>query len=126
MQDADSEPPAKMTKLAIVEDREEDKYEHLTLLKHWPSDPVQGLPLPELNTAAGDPLIKSLVDGVLNSMSSARQSEVKAWEEEIMACEHTLTLEQLATGAIQGSGKYLSPIVWFRILTVRGRFRTLQ
>lgn len=94
-----------MTKLAIVEDREEDKYEHLTLLKHWPSDPVQGFPLPELNTAAGDPLIKSLVDGVMNSMSSARQSEVKAWEEEIMACEHTLTLEQLATGPVQGSGK---------------------
>lgn len=27
-------------------------------------------------------------------MSSAQQSEVKAWEEEILACEHTLTLEQ--------------------------------
>ncbi len=27
-------------------------------------------------------------------MSSAQQSEVKAWEEEITACEHTLCLEQ--------------------------------
>ncbi len=27
-------------------------------------------------------------------MSSGRQSEVKAWEEEIIACEHTLTLQQ--------------------------------
>jgi ubiquitin carboxyl-terminal hydrolase 5/13 len=46
----------------------------------------------------------SLVDGVMQSMSSARQSEVKAWEEEILPCEHTLTLEQLATGPIPVSG----------------------
>lgn len=30
----------------------------------------------------------------MRAMSSAQQSEVKAWEEEILACEHTLTLEQ--------------------------------
>ena len=29
----DEEPPAKMKKLAIVEEREEDKYEHRTALK---------------------------------------------------------------------------------------------
>ena len=27
-------------------------------------------------------------------MNSAQQSEVKAWEEEISACEHTLMLQQ--------------------------------
>ena len=37
-------------------------------------------------------------------MSSSRQSEVKAWEEEIAACEHTLMLEQLAVGPIPSSG----------------------
>lgn len=31
----------------------------------------------------------------MSAMSSAQQSEVKAWEEEILACEHTLTLEQI-------------------------------
>jgi ubiquitin carboxyl-terminal hydrolase 5/13 len=31
----------------------------------------------------------------MNSLSSAQQSEVKAWEEEITPCEHTLTLEQI-------------------------------
>ena len=32
------------------------------------------------------------------------RKKVKAWEEEILACEHTLTLEQLATGPIPASG----------------------
>ena len=40
----------------------------------------------------------------MQSMSSARQSEVKAWEEEITACEHTLTLEQASTGPLAASG----------------------
>lgn len=30
----------------------------------------------------------------MKAMSSAQQSEVKAWEEEILPCEHTLTLYQ--------------------------------
>ena len=30
----------------------------------------------------------------MKALSSAQHSEVKAWEEEIEACEHTLTLEQ--------------------------------
>jgi ubiquitin carboxyl-terminal hydrolase 5/13 len=50
--------------------------------------------------------IKSLVDGVMQSLSSARQSEVKAWEEEIAPCEHTLTLEQHEPGTIPPFGKY--------------------
>ena len=37
-------------------------------------------------------------------MSSTRQSEVAAWEEEINPCEHTLTLEQHSTGHILESG----------------------
>lgn len=40
----------------------------------------------------------------MSAMSSARQSEVKAWEEEIEACEHTLTLEQHLVGAIPPTG----------------------
>jgi ubiquitin carboxyl-terminal hydrolase 5/13 len=30
----------------------------------------------------------------MKALSSAQQSEVKAWEEEILPCEHTLTLQQ--------------------------------
>ena len=97
----DEEPPAKMKKLAIIEEREEDKYEHKTALKCWKCDPEGGLELPD---ASADPHVQSIVAGVMHSMSSARQSEVKAWEEEIIACEHTLMLEQLATGPIAASG----------------------
>ena len=47
---------------------------------------------------------KELADGVMKSMSSARQSEVKAWEEEIVACEHTLTLDQYAVDHTPANG----------------------
>ncbi|KZP06271.1 ubiquitinyl hydrolase [Athelia psychrophila] len=90
---ADEEPPAKMTKLAIVEDREEDKYEHVTALRCYKCAP-NGVPLPDQTQSAE---MQALVGGVLHSMSSARQSEVKAWEEEIAPCEHTLTVQQLAS-----------------------------
>ena len=103
----DEEPPAKMKKLAIVEEREEDKYEHRTAVKCWKCDPETGRELPD---ASADPHVQSLVTGVMQSLSSARQSEVKAWEEEIAACEHTLMLEQLVTGPIAASGKYYSRV----------------
>ncbi|KIJ64045.1 hypothetical protein HYDPIDRAFT_133380 [Hydnomerulius pinastri MD-312] len=94
------EPPAKMTKLAIVQEREEDKYEHHTKLKCWKCDPESGKDITvDSNTT------KRLTDGIMQSLSSARQSEVKAWEEEITACEHTLLLEQLATGSIPAEGR---------------------
>ena len=90
-----------MTKLAITADCEEDKYEHSTVLKCWKCDPEMGAELPGF---AADAEIRKLVDGVMNSMSSARQSEVKAWEEEFLPCEHTFTLQQISTGHIPPSG----------------------
>lgn len=42
-----------------------------------------------------DTQIKATVDGIMKALSSAQQSEVKAWEEEIIPCEHALTLEQV-------------------------------
>ncbi|KAJ8597139.1 cysteine proteinase [Rhizopogon salebrosus TDB-379] len=92
-----AEPPAKMTKLAINEEREEDKYEHASMFKCWKCDPRKG------KEVAIDEA-KRLTDGVMLSLSSARQSEVKAWEEEITACEHTLCLEQLQSGIIAEEG----------------------
>lgn len=85
----------------IVEERDDDKYEYKTVLKCWRCNPDKGLELPEL---ADDPRVKKLVTDIMQSLSSARQSEVKAWEEEITACEHTLMLEQQATGHIEASG----------------------
>lgn len=97
MKEEGQEPPTKITKLAIIEEREEDKYVHLTVLKSY----EDGLEHPELSA---DPLVQSLTDGLLKSLSSGRQAEVQSWEEEIIPCEHTLTLEQLATGPIPASG----------------------
>lgn len=48
--------------------------------------------------------VKSLLDACMSSHSSARQSEIRAWEEEIVACEHTLLLEQFETKPIAESG----------------------
>lgn len=103
-----------------MEEREEDKYEHVTTVKCWKCDPSDGS---KVTNALNDPKVRSshsslyypvlqstnlqvkaLVDGVMHSMSSARQSEVQAWEEEILPCEHTLTLQQLETGPIPASG----------------------
>ncbi|KAJ6502176.1 hypothetical protein C8R45DRAFT_975636 [Mycena sanguinolenta] len=97
----DEEPPAKISKLAIVEEREEDKYEHSTVVKCWTCDSEKGREIPE---AVNDPKVKALVDETMLSLSSARQSEVKAWEEEFEACEHTLLLQQTGAGAIPASG----------------------
>jgi ubiquitin carboxyl-terminal hydrolase 5/13 len=40
----------------------------------------------------------------MTSLSSARQSQVKAWEEEMTTCEHTLTLQQPEARPIQAEG----------------------
>ncbi|KAF8417525.1 ubiquitinyl hydrolase [Boletus edulis BED1] len=95
----DDEPPAKVTKLAIAQEREEDKYDHRTVLRCWTCDPVDGRVI-----VADDDTTKRLTDGVMQSLSSARQSEVKAWEEEIFACSHALLIEQLASGPIPAEG----------------------
>ena len=96
-----SEDEERPKRLAIVEDREEDKYEHKTVLKCWKCQPESGLELPD---ASADPPVQSIITGVKQPLSSARQSGVKAWEGEIAACEHTLLLEQHATGPIAASG----------------------
>lgn len=38
----DDEPPAKITKLIIAQEREEDKYDYLATLKCWKCDPMNG------------------------------------------------------------------------------------
>ena len=42
-QNGDEEPPAKLAKLAIVEEREEDKYDHVTALRCWDCKPEGNL-----------------------------------------------------------------------------------
>ena len=117
LQDDDAEPPAKMKKLAIVEEREEDKYEHVVALRWYGTgrEPVQLSVADTTAITAAEPRVRALVDGVMHSLSSARQETVKAWEEELLPCEHTLTLSQLATGHIPPSGT-LAPYYSFHLL----------
>ncbi|KAG6831536.1 hypothetical protein H0H87_004863 [Tephrocybe sp. NHM501043] len=90
----DEEPPLKMTKLAIAApESEEEKYEVSTVVRCWGCVPEGGRELAG-DEVRGEPKIKALIEGVLQSLSSARQSEVQAWEEEILPCEHTFALFQ--------------------------------
>lgn len=108
-----------MTKLAIVEEREADKYEHVLSLRHYrPSAAAAAAPgasnailVPAEGITQIEPHVRALVDGVMKSLSSARQEEIQAWEEELLPCEHTLTLTQLATGHIPPSGECFPPYV---------------
>jgi ubiquitin carboxyl-terminal hydrolase 5/13 len=48
----------------------------------------------KIDISKADLQVTAVINGIMTALSSAQQSEVKAWEEEILACEHTLTLQQ--------------------------------
>ncbi|KAL7421331.1 ubiquitin C-terminal hydrolase Ubp14 [Cryptotrichosporon argae] len=81
-----SEPPAK--RLAISAPAEEELYDYTTSIRCYGCSPVGEI----IHTER--PEIATVVNGIMHALSSAQRSEVKAWEEEILACEHTLTLLQ--------------------------------
>jgi ubiquitin carboxyl-terminal hydrolase 5/13 len=119
-----------MTKLAIVEEREEDKYEHVLSLRHYRAAAATATALDASNTifapaegiAQTEPHVRALVDGAMKSLSSARQQEVQAWEEELIPCEHTLTLTQLPTGHIAPSGEFSFLPLHPRLILVRAGY----
>lgn len=73
-------------KLAIAAESDQDTFDYITTPKCLACD---GKELPRTDKLEG------VINAVLRSMSSSQQSEVKAWEEEIVACDHTRTLKQL-------------------------------
>lgn len=75
-----------MSKLSIKPEIEADKYDtKITVICYS----CGGKELDATNEK-----LSKVVDGVMSAMTSATQSEVKAWEQELSACEHTLCLEQ--------------------------------
>ena len=50
--------------------------------------------------------LPAVVDGVLKANTFARQAEVKAWEQEMTPCEHTLCLEQETARNIDSQGAF--------------------
>lgn len=79
------EPPQKISKLAISAETEEDRYDTVTKVKCFE---CQAENLPK------EGKLGEVVDGVMKANTFARQEEVKAWEQEMIPCEHTLCLEQ--------------------------------
>lgn len=79
------EPPQKITKLEITEENEKDLYDINVFVKCIPCKM-------ELDRTYGK--LPSVIDSILLASSSKKQSEVKAWEEEITVCTHTENLAQ--------------------------------
>ncbi|RUS28665.1 hypothetical protein BC938DRAFT_481615 [Jimgerdemannia flammicorona] len=84
--DDDTPPPQKISKLAIVPENEEEKYEHWTKVKCYACDGV------EVERTTGN--LPTIIDSVLASLTYTKQSEIKAWEQEIVPCDHTRHLQQ--------------------------------
>lgn len=80
------EPPQKISKLAIAAETEEDRYDTSTTVICYECH-VENIEDPSGRLA-------EVVDGVLKALTFSRQEEVKAWEQEFVPCEHTLTLVQ--------------------------------
>ncbi|KAF2455325.1 hypothetical protein BDY21DRAFT_289711, partial [Lineolata rhizophorae] len=94
------EPPQKMSKLAIAAETEADRYDTATSVKCYECG-VEGVKAAHAGPSSA---LAAAVDGVLRANTFARQEEVKAWEQELTPCEHTLCLEQEAARAIDARG----------------------
>ncbi|KAF2722305.1 ubiquitinyl hydrolase [Polychaeton citri CBS 116435] len=82
----EQEPPQKLSKLAIAAETEEDRYDTKTSVHCFECGIV------DISKEQGK--LSEVVDGILKANTFAKQEEVKAWEQEVTACEHTLCLEQ--------------------------------
>ncbi|KAF2195428.1 hypothetical protein K469DRAFT_681743 [Zopfia rhizophila CBS 207.26] len=87
------EPPQKISKLAIAAETEADRYDTTTQVKCYECG------IDEVDKSAGK--LSQVVEAVLRANTFARQKEVKAWEQELTACEHTLCLEEDAARQIE-------------------------
>ncbi|TPX62342.1 hypothetical protein PhCBS80983_g00547 [Powellomyces hirtus] len=81
-----SPPPAKITKLAIEVESEEDMFDFITEAKCYGCGGV------EIDRTFGN--LPAVIDSVMSALSAKRQSEVKAWHEEITSCSHTENVSQ--------------------------------
>lgn len=75
-----------MSKLAVAAETEADRYDYLTRVNCF--ECAEG----DVDKNAGK--LPQVVEGVMKANTFSRQEEVKAWEQEVTQCEHTLCLEQ--------------------------------
>ncbi|KAJ3221043.1 hypothetical protein HK099_003821 [Clydaea vesicula] len=86
VRDPGTPPPQKLTKIEIKAENEADLYEFVTKPICLPCGNV------EINRSEGN--INAVIESVLNSLSAKKQSEIKAWEEDITSCKHTKEVVQ--------------------------------
>uniref|UniRef100_A0A093VLV7 ubiquitinyl hydrolase 1 n=1 Tax=Talaromyces marneffei PM1 TaxID=1077442 RepID=A0A093VLV7_TALMA len=86
------EPPQKISKLAILAETEEDRYDTATTVICYECQV-------ENSDDLGDRL-SAVVEGVMKALSFSKREEVKAWEQEFIPCEHTLCLAQQDHGNV--------------------------
>lgn len=79
------EPPAKMSKLAIAAETEQDRYNTAVAAKCLECD---------VQLDINDPKLAPVVQGILKADTFSRKEEVKAWEQELTGCEHILLMQQ--------------------------------
>ena len=93
-----AEPPMKMTKLSIpAEENPSSDYTFETLVRCYACDPVHGA---RLTNPAGE--VAAIVRHVVEGNAAARQDELKAWEEEVLPCEHSENLHQVEAFKVEG------------------------
>ncbi|CAK7201366.1 ubiquitin C-terminal hydrolase Ubp14 [Sporothrix eucalyptigena] len=85
------EPPPKISKLAIAAETEEDRYDTAVAVKCLECDT-------ELDKT--DAKLAPIVDGILKANTFSRKEEVKAWEQELVSCDHIRSLNQEAARTI--------------------------
>ncbi|KAF2218606.1 ubiquitin carboxyl-terminal hydrolase 14 [Elsinoe ampelina] len=93
------EPPQKISRLAIAAETEEDVYDTKTEVRCFLCDPRGG---DAVELGEEEERVEKVVQGVMKANTAARQEEVKAWEQEMVPCEHTLCLEQEQGRKIEG------------------------
>ncbi|KAJ3178214.1 hypothetical protein HDU87_003766 [Geranomyces variabilis] len=81
-----SPPPAKITKLAIEAENEEEAFDYITQANCY------GCGGAEIDRTAAN--LPAVIDSVMLALSARKQSDVKAWQEEITKCTHTESLSQ--------------------------------
>ncbi|KAH7313863.1 hypothetical protein B0I35DRAFT_480509 [Stachybotrys elegans] len=88
------EPPAKMSKLAIAAETEQDRYDTALAVKCLECN---------LELDSSHPKLAVMVDGIMKANTFSRKEEVKAWEQELTSCEHILMLQQSPSRKIEQS-----------------------
>lgn len=86
------EPAPKVSKLAIQAETESDRYDTTTHVR------CHQCHTDHIDTNNGN--LAHVVEKVMQANTFARQEEVKAWEQEMVPCEHTLCLEQQSARTI--------------------------